>query len=86
MRLITNEGEFLVASFCFLSTRITNDVAGNRELDGIEDGMNRANTSMEHVTRRTKALVDRAGGQRQFCIQVCLGIVALVLLLLVIYT
>ena len=55
-------------------------------LDGMGRDMDTTHASLEQVTSRTARMVRSAGGPRPFAVIACLGTIALVLLMLVVYT
>ncbi|KAL7463408.1 hypothetical protein ACHAXS_005666 [Conticribra weissflogii] len=57
-----------------------------RMLDEMEDDLENATTNMNLVTMKTKELIKKSGGKRNFCIIVVLSIIVVVLLFLIIYS
>ena len=57
-----------------------------RSLQQLSGGLDQANNNIEMISRRTRRMVENAGGPRYCCLILTLSAIALVLLLLVIYT
>lgn len=57
----------------------------NRMLDDMENDLDKATDNLDLVTRKTKELVNRAGGRKNFCLILALSGVAIVLFWLVLY-
>jgi len=55
-------------------------------LDEMEDDLENATTNMNLVTMKTKELIKKSGGKRNFCIIVILSIIVVVLLFLIVYS
>jgi len=55
-------------------------------LDDVGQGMETTNNAMKMVEGKTAELVERAGGPRWFCLIAGLSCVAMILLMLIIYT
>ena len=58
----------------------------NRMLNEMEDDLDTATENLSLVTRKTKELIQKSGGKRNFIIIVTLSIVMIILFFLVIYT
>mmetsp|Transcript_12993 Transcript_12993/g.27476 ORF Transcript_12993/g.27476 Transcript_12993/m.27476 type:complete len:139 (-) Transcript_12993:468-884(-) len=58
----------------------------NKMLDEMEDDLENATTNMNLVTMKTKELIKKSGGKRNFCIIVILSIIVVVLLFLIVYS
>ncbi len=58
----------------------------NQMLDELETGLDEASDNLDNVTRRTKEMIQKAGGTRNCILIVILTLVALVLFFLLIYT
>mmetsp|Transcript_9010 Transcript_9010/g.20951 ORF Transcript_9010/g.20951 Transcript_9010/m.20951 type:complete len:135 (+) Transcript_9010:222-626(+) len=58
----------------------------NKMLDEMEDDLESATTNLGIATAKTKALIQKSGGKRNFIIIVLLTVVVVVLLFLIIYT
>jgi hypothetical protein len=57
-----------------------------RMLDEMEDDLETATTNLSLVTLKTKELIQKSGGKRNFTLIVMLTVIVIVLLFLVIYT
>jgi t-SNARE complex subunit (syntaxin) len=57
----------------------------NKMLDAMETDLDTAGEELDLVTAKTKELIARSGGTKNFCIIVALSIVVLVLVFLIIY-
>ena len=55
-------------------------------LDEMEDDLETATTNLSLVTLKTKDLIQKSGGKRNFILIVVLTVVVIVLLFLIIYT
>ena len=55
-------------------------------LNGLEVDLDKANESVDRLTKTTKAIVKKAGGHRNLCIIITLFIILVVLTFFVIYT
>lgn len=55
-------------------------------LDEMEDDLETATTNLSLVTLKTKELIQKSGGKRNFILIVVLTVVVIVLLFLIIYT
>ena len=55
-------------------------------LDEMEDDLETATTNLSLVTLKTKELIKKSGGKRNFILIVVLTVVVIVLLFLIIYT
>ncbi|KAL3827341.1 hypothetical protein ACHAXA_005087 [Cyclostephanos tholiformis] len=58
----------------------------NKMLEEMEDDLDTATTNLSLVTLKTKELIQKSGGKRNFILIVLLTVVVVVLLFLVIYT
>mmetsp|Transcript_27081 Transcript_27081/g.80054 ORF Transcript_27081/g.80054 Transcript_27081/m.80054 type:complete len:91 (+) Transcript_27081:55-327(+) len=58
----------------------------NKLLDEMEDDLDQATTRLDFVTQKTRELVQRSGGKKNFLIIVGLTIVVIILIFLIIYT
>lgn len=58
----------------------------HRKLDGVHRNMEVAAGNLAHISKRTKDLVEKAGGPRPCTVIVFLSTAAIILLLLVLYT
>lgn len=58
----------------------------NKLLDEMEDDLDKATTRLDYVTQKTRELVQRSGGKKNFLLIVGLVIVVFILLILIIYT
>jgi hypothetical protein len=58
----------------------------NRMLNEMEDDLDTATENLSLVTRKTKELIQKSGGKRNFIIIVALSVVMIILFFLVIYT
>jgi hypothetical protein len=58
----------------------------NKMLEDMEGDLENAMTSLEIVTQKTKDLIQKSGGKKNFLIILCMSIVVVVLLFLIIYT
>lgn len=57
-----------------------------RMLNEMEDDLDTATTNLSLVTTKTKELIQKSGGKRNFLIIVMLSIVVVVLFFLIVYT
>jgi hypothetical protein len=55
-------------------------------LDEMEDDLETATTNLSLVTLKTKELIQKSGGKRNFILIVMLTVIVIVLLILVMYT
>lgn len=55
-------------------------------LDQMEDDLENATTNLSMVTVKTKELIQKSGGKRNFILIVLLSVVVIVLLFLIVYT
>lgn len=55
-------------------------------LDDMEDDLDTATTNLSRVTLKTKELIQKSGGKRNFILMVVLTLIVIVLLFLIIYT
>ena len=55
-------------------------------LDEMEDDLDKATNDLHYVTNKTRELIKKSGGKKNFLIIVALSLVVLILLFLVIYT
>jgi len=55
-------------------------------LDRMEYDLDKATTTLHFVTARTRDLIKKSGGKKNFIIIICLTLVVIVLILLVLYT
>ncbi|KAL3761457.1 hypothetical protein ACHAWU_007416 [Discostella pseudostelligera] len=55
-------------------------------LDALEDDLDTATTNLGLVTMKTKELIQKSGGKRNFILMVVLTLIVIVLLFLIIYT
>jgi len=58
----------------------------NMMLDDMEDELDKATTNLDIVTQKTKELIKKSGGKRNFLLILSMSIVVVILLLLIIYT
>ena len=58
----------------------------NIMLDEMENELDKATTNLGLVTKKTKELIQKSGGKRNFLIILAMSIVVVILLLLIIYT
>lgn len=58
----------------------------NRMLDDMEGDLENATTNLDIVTKRTRDLIKKSGGKRNFMIIVSMCLVIVILLFLIIYT
>lgn len=58
----------------------------NKMLDEMEDDLETATTNLSLVTLKTKELIQKSGGKRNFTLIVMLTVIVIVLLFLVLYT
>jgi t-SNARE complex subunit (syntaxin) len=58
----------------------------NRMLDDMENDLENATTNLEIVTKKTKDLIKKSGGKRNFMIIVSMCLVVAILLFLILYT
>lgn len=71
-------------SNCPLTTTTTTNTY--RMLDEMEDDLEAATTNLNMVTLKTKELIQKSGGKRNFIIIVMLSLVVVVLLFLILYS
>jgi len=57
-----------------------------RMLDEMEDDLETATTNLSLVTVKTKELIQKSGGKRNFILIVLLSVVVVVLLFLIVYS
>jgi len=55
-------------------------------LDDMENDLDRATLNLNFVTSKTKELIKKSGGKRNFCIIVVLTLVVIFLIMLILYT
>eukprot|EP00567_Pseudictyota_dubia_P016175 CAMPEP_0197438308 /NCGR_PEP_ID=MMETSP1175-20131217/5346_1 /TAXON_ID=1003142 /ORGANISM="Triceratium dubium, Strain CCMP147" /LENGTH=133 /DNA_ID=CAMNT_0042968013 /DNA_START=274 /DNA_END=675 /DNA_ORIENTATION=- len=58
----------------------------NKLLDEMEEDLDTATTQLDFVTQKTRELIQRSGGKKNFLIIVGLTLVVIVLIILIIYT
>lgn len=58
----------------------------NRMLDDMEDDLGQTNEDLDLLTRKTRELIQKSGGQKTFCIIVALTLVVIFLIFLILYT
>jgi hypothetical protein len=58
----------------------------NKMLDEMDDELEKATSNLDYVTRRTKDLIDKSGGKRNFLFILALSGIVILLLFLIIYT
>jgi t-SNARE complex subunit (syntaxin) len=58
----------------------------NKMLDNMEDDLETATDNLDVLTRKTKEMIKKAGGKQNFLIILVLSGVAIILLLLILYT
>jgi len=70
-----------------LSLNISEELEGqNKMLDDMENDLDRATLNLNFVTSKTKELIKKSGGKRNFCIIVVLTLVVIFLIMLILYT
>jgi len=58
----------------------------NKMLDDMENGLDKATTNLNFVTFRTRELIKKSGGKKNFLIIVSLTLVVIFLIMLILYT
>jgi uncharacterized protein YdaL len=58
----------------------------NKLLDNLEDDLEATTDNLDLLTRKTKEMITKAGGKQHFLIIVVLTGIAIILLLLILYT
>jgi t-SNARE complex subunit (syntaxin) len=58
----------------------------NKMLDEMENDLDNATNNLEIITRKTKDLIEKSGGKKNFLIILVMSIIVVVLLFLIIYT
>ena len=58
----------------------------SRMLTEIEGDLDQATNRLAYVTKKTKDLIQKSGGKKNFCIILGLSFVVVILLFLIIYT
>mmetsp|Transcript_33410 Transcript_33410/g.68213 ORF Transcript_33410/g.68213 Transcript_33410/m.68213 type:complete len:136 (-) Transcript_33410:270-677(-) len=58
----------------------------NKLLNEMEDDLEKATTQLDFVTKKTRELIQKSGGKKNFLVIVGLSVVVIVLVLLIIYT
>ncbi len=58
----------------------------NKMLDNMEEDLETATDNLDLLTRKTKEMIQKAGGKQNFLIILVLTAVAIILLLLILYT
>ena len=58
----------------------------NRMLDDMENDLENATSNLEIVTKKTKDMIQKSGGKRNFMIILSMSLIVVILLLLIIYS
>lgn len=58
----------------------------NQMLDEMEEDLDLASENLDFVTKKTKELIEKSGGQKTFCLIIGLILVVIILIFLILYT
>ena len=58
----------------------------NQMLDDMQEDLDLASDNLDIVTKKTKELIEKSGGQKTFCLIIGLILVVIILIFLILYT